>query len=531
VGVGSTIIPLAWPEGVDLKHNPKFESDARSLRFQALGKACRDKGIRSLLLGHHADDQVESIFLRIMNARIRTGATGMNPVGWIPECHGIHGVYRSGSPASERSSVSSLFEHGGVQVVRPLLSFEKSRLVATCETHGTRWAEDKTNQDRTLTPRNAVRHIIRNHKLPEALSKNSILAVGEKLRSRSDKPKAAAEVLFNSCPLELDIQTASLTVRLPPVEAFFTHPTSVAGRLPPIKALFTDPTSVASPAEKLQARNTAQFLLHRVLELVSPMEKPVLESVSNAVLYLYPYLAPDDSQRNRVMISPNNGTSSGCAWSRAGKTTLFHHSPADPAINHLDELTIHRQPLNLTQLKTSSLEFSPQQASDWQFFDGRYWIRVQNLTDRPIFLRALSNRDLEELLQTDPKGHLDPQDPEARTFERRKRMRLALDTIKPHALRRHLPALFLAPVRPWQQATLLALPTLQSSPETHDAQGKWECTWGIRYKQIDPGARSLSEIVRTPVWHDLELDPVTQEQEDARRKLDLLFAEENLQSS
>jgi tRNA(Ile)-lysidine synthase len=178
-----------------------------------------------LLLGHHADDQVESILLRIMKARLRSGAAGMKPIEWIPECHGIHGVYHSGGPTSETSTIFSSFEHGGIQVVRPLLRFEKSRLVATCEAHGTCWAEDKTNQDRTLTPRNAIRHIIRNHKLPQALSRNSILAVGRRLRSRVDKHEATAEVLFNSCPLKLDIQTASLVVRLPPVEAFFTDPT------------------------------------------------------------------------------------------------------------------------------------------------------------------------------------------------------------------------------------------------------------------------------------------------------------------
>jgi tRNA(Ile)-lysidine synthase len=256
------------------------------------------------------------------------------------------------------------------------------------------------------------------------------------------------------------------------------------------------------------------------------MERPKVGSISSAVLYFYPALAPEDLQDRIGMIHTVNG----CELSWVANTPTFDLSPTDPAINHLGELMIRQQPIDNIQAKTRSLEFPPRQASDWQFFDGRYWIRVQNLTDRPIFLRPLTKMDLEELLQTDPKGHIDPQDPEASTLERRKCMRLALDTIKPHALRRHLPALFLAPADPEQQPTLLALPTLQSSPKAHGVQDKWECTWDIRYKKIDPGARALSDIVRQPVWHALELDATTQEREGVRRKLDLLLAGKKLQS-
>lgn len=58
----------------------------------------------------------------------------MQSVEWIPECEGIYGVYRSGKALMPRSSLNIPFpvEQGGIQIVRPLLSFEKSRLIATC---------------------------------------------------------------------------------------------------------------------------------------------------------------------------------------------------------------------------------------------------------------------------------------------------------------------------------------------------------------------------------------------------------------
>ncbi|KAL1607836.1 hypothetical protein SLS60_002774 [Paraconiothyrium brasiliense] len=379
----------------------------------------------------------------------------------------------------KKDSLSSLFEHGGIQLLRPLLEFQKSRLIATCETHNTRWAEDKTNQDRTLTARNAIRHIFSNHKLPVILSKESMLAVAQKTRSRVDKYKAAADKLFDSCSINLDIQTASLVVRLPPVEALLTNPTP------------TPPSS-----EKLQARNTAHYLLRRVVELVSPREHMVHESLANAVLAIYPSLASGGLQEGVRPARVFN--SNWCLWTI--NTSAVDCTVKDGVFGQTDEWCISRQPPKIEAFESSSLHFPPMQTSGWQLFDGRFWVRVHNLTDRPIIMRMLTDTQLE---------HLNPLDPGAKMFNRRKQMRAILDTITPHALRRHLPALFLAPVNKEQEPTLIALPTLQSSPTlSQDDQNPWECTWEVRYKKVDPGARTLSDIVRKPVYHSVEFDPL-----------------------
>ncbi|KAJ4353240.1 uncharacterized protein N0V89_004967 [Didymosphaeria variabile] len=499
LGLQSTIIPLTWPEGFDFKHKSRFESVARVLRYQALGTACRDKGIKSLFLGHHADDQAETIMMRLATDRLRSGLLGMRPIEWMPECHGIHGVSHSGSPASERDSMSSLFEHGGIQVLRPLLAFEKSRLIATCETHDTRWAEDKTNQDRTLTARNAIRHIFSNHKLPVNLSKDSMLAIAQRTRSRVDTHKAAADKLFDSCLLKLDIQTASLVVRLPPV-----------------KALYKNPTHVPSSSEKLQARNTAHYLLRRVVELVSPQERPMQESIANAVLAIYPTLARGGLQEG---VSQQRVINSNlCLWTKT--TTAFDCSPEDGTVPQTNEWLISRQPPYREAVV--SINFPPKQTSGWQLFDGRFWVCVHNLTDRPIIMRMLTDSELEKILQNAPNGNLNPFDREERMFGRRQ-MRSILYAIKPHALRRHLPALFLAPANAQQEPTLLALPTLQSSPDTrHADQSRWDCTWEVRYKKVDPGARTLSDIVHKPVYHSVEGSPSVQKQETTRAYFDSL---------
>ncbi|KAF2447538.1 hypothetical protein P171DRAFT_518627 [Karstenula rhodostoma CBS 690.94] len=497
LGVESTIIPIVWPEGLNLDTSTRFEAEARLRRYQALGKACKDNGIRSLLVAQHKDDQAETVLMRLCKKRHRSGLMAMRRIGWIPECYGVHGVHHSGSPASDKSPVSSYFEHGGTHVLRPLLDFEKSRLIATCEMHGTRWAEDETNQDRTLTTRNAVRHIFQNYKLPEALSRDSLVAATHKVRSRLEKHDAAAAALYSSCFFKLDIQTASLVIRFPPVEAFFAN----SNPLP-------------SPSEKLQARATAQFLIAEVLKLVSPRERLVLETIANAICWIYPTLAPDGLPGPTTLRNAND-----CLFSQVQEETN------DPTTKHLGPWLISRQPPARSQFEKIILQFPPKQTSDWQFFDGRYWVRVQNLTDRPIVMGFLTSAQLEKLMQVDPEGHLNPLDPDARTFDRRKQMRIALDTIQPHQLRRHLPALFLEPADPQQEPMLLALPTLQSNPDlNHDGQDHWECGWEIKYKKVEPGAgRSLSDVVRQPVWHPLEADALTLEQKAIKAQLDALL--------
>lgn len=498
---------MDWPEGLDLSNYTKFEAEARTRRYQALGKTCRDKGIGSLIVGQHKDDQAETVLMRLTRGRHRSGLPAMKHIGWMPECFGVHGVYHSGSPPSDTSSVASLFEHGGMRVLRPLLDIEKNRLIATCKMHGTRWAEDATNQDRTLTNRNAIRHILRNHRLPEVLSTENVVAVGQRMRSRLDNHRAAAAALYSSCSFKFDFQTGSLVVQFPPAEAFFP-----------------DPNHVPSPSEKLHARATAHYFVEAIVSLVSPREHLVLESIANFVTWFWPTLAPDHLPARTDIHSHNND----CVF-----LPVDHkQQPNDPATRHLSPWLIARQPPNKGYFDNTPPAFPPKHNSDWRFFDGRYWVRVQNLTDRPITMRFLSDAQLEKILQADfntkAKGHLKRRDPNALPFDRKNSMRIALKAIEQQRLRRYLPALFLEPAKPDEEPTLLALPTLQASPDPNDDSDRWECRWEIRYKKIDPGlGRSLADVVNEPVFHPLErrVPKLELEQEAIQGQIHALFAE------
>lgn len=94
IGMTSRILTLPWK---DITGNPSqlpnFESLARKYRFQAIGKYCQKSDISSILLGHHADDQAETVLMRLAKGARGVGLLGIKPSSPIPECEGIYGVH------------------------------------------------------------------------------------------------------------------------------------------------------------------------------------------------------------------------------------------------------------------------------------------------------------------------------------------------------------------------------------------------------------------------------------------------------
>lgn len=238
-----------------------FETHARRLRFRALGIACRERRIETLLLGHHADDSVETTLWRLSAGAQGAGLAGIPEVARIPECHGIYGVSESGSsitlPAeangpSSRLQVSleekgkgsirflpgnvdtdprdktnaarlasDLLMHdrpsiatGGIFLCRPLLSIHKKDLVATCGENKIPYVDDPTNFDPTLTARNAVRSLLRSNSLPRALQPPSILSLirsNHGLLQRLNR--LANEVLRAQCRVHnLNLRTGTMII-------------------------------------------------------------------------------------------------------------------------------------------------------------------------------------------------------------------------------------------------------------------------------------------------------------------------------
>lgn len=213
---------------------------ARARRYQLIAKAALRGQIRHLFLGHHLDDQVETIMMRmIRNTNISfLGLKGMAEKTIIPCCEDIRGANESiecrnieeylsqdGTLHSNQCSMSSVVNNGrlvsvadshGLQLHRPLLGFSKSELINTCRQHQIRYVSDKTNFDPTITMRNAIRHMRANHSLPRALQATPILQLMGTARQQSQSLKCRAnEVLSHVQVVEFDLRIGSMTIKLP----------------------------------------------------------------------------------------------------------------------------------------------------------------------------------------------------------------------------------------------------------------------------------------------------------------------------
>jgi tRNA(Ile)-lysidine synthase len=482
VDIPATIIPLTWPYDPNDSHSSsRFESAARTLRYQALGQACKEHRIEKLLVAHHADDQAETVLMRLMNMRWRSGLQGMQAAEWIPECHGLHGVHHSGTMRRDLTLPMQM-ERGGVQIFRPLLGFRKDQLIATCEQHHIPWAEDKSNQDPTLTLRNAIRHVFKENRLPAALSFDALLALGDQMKARVDYYKDHVERLLGMREVmyKLDIQTGSLSVRFPPAYALI------------------DRTFTGSDEDIQEARNTAFYLLARIASYVDFKEDTSLARLSNVVSAIWPELdlnAPAGP-------AATNPTASVCAFGLLWrKTDSDQKFPNIHRKKFMMDWLISRQPPESHELgpRGLRLEYPPAPVAiplthtaspplpDWQLFD-RWWFQVKNHTsDHTIVLRFITDNEL-HALSASTKNKTPSCDPYYN-------IKISLELIKPAALRRSLPALFL--VSADGKDELIALPTLgvKTIFPQDAAFPNPPCTFDVRYKKIDSRHRQLKDII------------------------------------
>jgi len=104
-----------------------LEHAARELRYEALRKIAGEHGASLIAVGHTADDQAEEILIRLLRGSARKGLSGMR--------------YRAGD------------------IIRPLLSVDKGRILRYLEEKNSTYCIDSSNADMRFV-RNRVRHLL-----------------------------------------------------------------------------------------------------------------------------------------------------------------------------------------------------------------------------------------------------------------------------------------------------------------------------------------------------------------------------------
>jgi tRNA(Ile)-lysidine synthase len=122
--------PRPLREGGCSRSRPTVQEAARSLRYAALARLAAEAGAERIATAHTADDQAETVLLRLLRG------TGPDGLAGIPEV-----------------------AHGGL-VVRPLLRVTRREIEAHARAAGLRWREDGSNAKPDYA-RNRVRSRLR----------------------------------------------------------------------------------------------------------------------------------------------------------------------------------------------------------------------------------------------------------------------------------------------------------------------------------------------------------------------------------
>ena len=107
---------------LDLRVGAAVQERARDARYAALAAWLRERGLAALVTGHHADDQAETLVMRLNRGAGVRGLAGMRPVAAVP-----------GDPE--------------LTLLRPLLGWRRAELQAAIENAGVDASDDPSNRD------------------------------------------------------------------------------------------------------------------------------------------------------------------------------------------------------------------------------------------------------------------------------------------------------------------------------------------------------------------------------------------------
>lgn len=124
-------VTLRWEDDKPTAGIPNAARNARYALLNSYAQTLNGGKFVAVLTAHHQDDQAETVFMRLARG------SGVDALAAMP----VERTLQEGSPAL---------------LIRPLLNFPKSRLIATIKDAGLNWIEDPTNTD-TRFERAAVR--------------------------------------------------------------------------------------------------------------------------------------------------------------------------------------------------------------------------------------------------------------------------------------------------------------------------------------------------------------------------------------
>lgn len=165
LGVAHDILTVDWPNG-----SPKasLQDEARKARYRVLELWAAEHGLGWIMTAHHADDQAETMVMRLVRG---SGLAGLS---------GIRRMRRSGP----------------VMLVRPLLDWRRTELDALCARVGIGISRDPSNED-ARHDRTRTRQLLSQPGMPDP--QGMVETAGRLAGAEEALQWACAEVLRTRC--------------------------------------------------------------------------------------------------------------------------------------------------------------------------------------------------------------------------------------------------------------------------------------------------------------------------------------------
>jgi tRNA(Ile)-lysidine synthase len=146
IGCPHSILEVAVPDGPG-----GLQAEARAVRYSALGRWVEAEGLSHVATAHHADDQAETVLMRLQRGSGLSGLQGIRP----------------------------LRREGSMLVVRPLLGWTKAELVHIVSEAAVAFVEDPSNGDRRFDRAEMRRFLSGNPQFQPHRIARSASALGE----------------------------------------------------------------------------------------------------------------------------------------------------------------------------------------------------------------------------------------------------------------------------------------------------------------------------------------------------------------
>ncbi|KAK0542476.1 Mitochondrial GTPase 1 [Tilletia horrida] len=432
LGLQAEILDVKWGEdGFPPRPSPDtpFEDAARYARRLLLLQFLRRHSLRTILFGHHADDQVETSILRAMGGS-RDDLHGSDGLGGMRSlanfgAHVFVAEQNRGSEFGRDWLRLSPFDQS-LQIGRPLLRFRKARLRATCEMEGVQWEEDATNQDTRYNSRNKIRSALYQLEARPADHLEALTAIdGGLLRALKWclARASAALPLNNGSSVDklhawvdsigtrrdaldrkvLQLFDTAVSVPRPDRAALMIHPTQIPPGTPPpvLRQLFQGILNATSPRPFLSAAARGLGAGSR-----SPASSDTLSSI-----WLSATEIGASMQQAQLRSKPARATLNGEVLLTAKHQDDGHPSPrlasADQQVRRTTEIVVSatRSPLRAPDIARNRLHHASRITPPilghniddadpgWRLWDGRFFLRVVSLDETDSkHLRAWSVR-------------------------------------------------------------------------------------------------------------------------------------------